>query len=136
MRHAILTAAVIAAFATGPASGQTITISPRSDAPAPLQPELRRAPTRVSLNLQTLVPMPANSDASAQIDGTAELRRKLYEATDHECLVLSQVYDAECRLSQVTVNVSIQERGTLGQFSSASANASYELTARVKAAPK
>ena len=107
------------------APAQTITISPRADAPA-AQRSTSATPLRVQFSIQ--LSFPASSGADEQRKLMENARRQIYESADKECVILTEAFKSECRLLSVNANTSIMERGNLGLSINANGSASYELS--------
>jgi hypothetical protein len=57
-------------------------------------------------------------------------RRELYRMAESECLILSEIYKAECRLTGLTINSLFSTTPNGPPPNVTTANAAYELRAR------
>ena len=111
------------------APAQTITISPRNDAPAAVSAAIT-PPLRIQVSIQ--LSFPAGSGADEQRKLMESARRQIYESANTECVVLTEIFKAECRLISINANSSIMERGNIPPSINANGNASYELSPRAR----
>ena len=136
MRTISLNAVLLIGLTSSTASAQTITITPRNnDALSVAAPATAKRETiRVTVTLQSQLPVSSGANAEEQMRVGDEARRKVYETTDRECATLRDVYNADCKLLQLSVNSAMQDRGGNGAALNTSGNATYELTLRERPA--
>ncbi len=115
--------ASVVLFAALPAAAQNIaaTRAAESQFSAP-------AALRVQVSIQINTPASGgNEDVRKAMEAA---RRHLYDSANGECAILSEAFKAECRLTIVNVNSSLQERGSMGQSIYSHGNMTYELVPR------
>jgi len=90
------------AFATS-ALAQTIVINPTKP-PLPAAPGQMARPVRVSIGVNTFVPVP-DGDAAQALKAQEDGRRMMYQLAAGECALLREVLASDCRLESINVNV-------------------------------
>jgi hypothetical protein len=123
MRRASTSVVLVALLFATAATAQTITISPRADAPT----AVTAPPLRIQTSIQIALPASSVEDEAKAMESA---RRQLYQSANNECAILSDIFKADCRLVSANANSSTQERGVSGPSINAHLNASYELSPR------
>ena len=91
--------------------------------------------TRVTANFQLSAPTPAGAPVADLTKTMATVSQSLYEIVNRECEVLGAVLKGECRLVQINVNSTVNDRRNNGiPTVNANANATFEI--EQKATPK
>jgi hypothetical protein len=90
---------------------------------------------RVQTSFQASTSLAPGSTMADQTRTGEAARRLIYEAAARECDLLTDVFHADCRVSALVANNTVQERGNV-QTVVATANATYELTGVRAAAPR
>lgn len=126
MRHALLPMAVLLLTQATVADAQSLTI--QSDRAAPIATQM---PAQINIGMSISERL---STVSVEEQRRTEraVRRRLYEMAIEameECLLIIDVFQAECKISSLNVHSNVQDQGDVPMIHG-SVNAQYQITAR------
>ena len=133
MRNGVLIALITPSLvAAGLSASFAQSMPPGPGAERPGSPSLQLSVLRVQTQFNIALAGVPIQDLDQQKSAHDRARRAVYEMAAGGCTTLSSVFQAECRVTAVTANSSLNERGSGLERIVATGSATYELTAKAR----